>query len=113
MFHHITFFKLTREFSFLKSSGGHLYGSASVGLNRWDCFNNTMINYLVGLGGISMVIFMILFWGAIVLLIVWLLKQNTIKNEGRSPINIIKERYAAGEITKKEYEQMKRDISAR
>jgi len=69
----------------------------------------------LGFGGISMVLFMILFWGAIIWLIVWLLKQNryTTKSESKNPIDIIKERYATGEITKKEYEQMKKDISVR
>jgi len=69
----------------------------------------------LGFGGISMVLFMILFWGAIIWLIVWLLKQNrcATKNEGRNPIDILKERYATGDITKKEYEQMKKDISVR
>jgi putative membrane protein len=58
--------------------------------------------------------FMILFWGAIIALIVWLIIKLT-KREGGSgkdkSIEIARERYAKGEISKEEFEQIKKDIS--
>ena len=53
--------------------------------------------------GIFGPILMILFWGAIIWFIVWLLNRNGNFNHNsyRSPADILKERYAKGEITKK------------
>lgn len=62
-------------------------------------------------GGISM----ILFWILIILGIVFLLKFFAKDNQGnktsdKKAIEILKERYARGEIDKKEYEEKKRDL---
>jgi len=61
-------------------------------------------------------IFMILFWTAIILLIVWLYKQITgAESEpsvtGETPLEILKRRYAKGEIDKEEFEEKKKDLS--
>jgi putative membrane protein len=59
-------------------------------------------------------IFMILFWAAIILLIIWLYKQ--IKGEGaRAPsgetaLDILKKRYASGDITKEQFDEMKKEL---
>lgn len=59
-------------------------------------------------------VFMILFWGLIIWLIVWIINNFT-KSKGirsvESAVDILKKRYAKGEITKKQYEIMKKDIS--
>lgn len=50
----------------------------------------------------------------IVLLIVWAIKsafRGGHKEAKEAPIDILKRRYASGEITREEYERMKRDIS--
>ena len=56
--------------------------------------------------------FMILFLAALVLAIIWLYKQ--VKGEEKEvlekPLDILKKRYAAGEITKEQFEEMKKDI---
>jgi len=58
--------------------------------------------------------FMILFWGAIITLIVWGIRRATRHNAGShgqgDPLEIAKERYAKGEITKSEYLQIKKDL---
>jgi len=58
-------------------------------------------------------VWMIVFWGAIIGLIVWGISKLTRRDSGtpRShPVEIAKERYARGEITREEYEQLKKDL---
>jgi len=56
----------------------------------------------------------ILFFGAIIALIVWGVRKfsdggsNPAKG---SPLDIARERYAKGEITREEFEQIKKDLS--
>jgi len=59
-------------------------------------------------------ILMVLFWGAIIWLIVWLVNQNRQsepRSDRRTPQEILKERYAKGEISKKEFDEMKKYLS--
>lgn len=67
-------------------------------------------------GGVSMFL-MPLFWilviVGVVLLIVWLVNQTSSTSSsgsGKSATDILKERYARGEIDKKEFEEKKRDL---
>lgn len=63
-------------------------------------------------------IFMILWWGLIIVgivaLIRWLMTQshgsNQPRNHEKPPLEILKERYARGEIDKKEFEEKKKDL---
>jgi len=58
--------------------------------------------------------FSILLWGAIILLIVKVVQSLFFsrKKTGISgPMKILQERYAAGEISRDEYERVKQDIS--
>jgi putative membrane protein len=64
------------------------------------------------------VIWMLLFWGGIIVLIVWGIKKLTERGgsaphtgEQRDPLDIVKERYAKGEISKEQFEQIKKDLS--
>ena len=63
-----------------------------------------------GLGGGIM---MLLFWAVIILLIVWAIKKfNGPSNDhvNLSAPDILKERYAKGEINKEEFESKKKDL---
>lgn len=62
-------------------------------------------------------IFMILFWALIILGIValakWLLSAgNPGSSASKQPLDILKQRYARGEITRDQYEQMRRDLES-
>lgn len=60
-----------------------------------------------GFGGFAM----ILFWVVIVFVGIWVAKSlSTGKSDNDSPEGILKKRYAKGEITKDEYDRMKRDL---
>ncbi len=70
----------------------------------------------MGWGGwVVMGIFMVLFWGAIIALVVWGIKKLTERGPeagGRKePLDIARERYARGEITKEEFDRIKKDLS--
>ena len=57
---------------------------------------------------------MILIWGGLAALVVlsfkWFSKHNAAM-EKQNPLDIAKERYAKGEITKEQFEQIKKDLS--
>jgi len=61
-------------------------------------------------------IFMVLFWGLIIwgfaAFISWLSKQtkDKDKDKDKSALEILKERYARGEIDKKEFSEKKKDL---
>jgi putative membrane protein len=59
-------------------------------------------------------IMMVLFWGAVIWFIVWLVNQNKNNDKNHSDktaSEILKERYVKGEISKKEFDEMKKEIS--
>ncbi len=50
----------------------------------------------------------ILFWVILIWLIVWLLRKSNAQTN--TPLSILNERYAKGDITKKQFEEMKKDV---
>ena len=70
-----------------------------------------------GMGWISMIIgfiFFILIIIGIILLIVWIIKRTThsgieLKTNNKA-LEVLKERYAKGEISKEQYESIKKDL---
>ena len=71
--------------------------------------------YMHDFGGWGMLfggLFMVVFWGGFIALIIWginkLTKRDTYNTH--SPMEIAKERYARGEITREQFEQIKKDL---
>jgi putative membrane protein len=58
------------------------------------------------------VVLMILFWGGLIAFAIWGIRRLTRHDSSGKgdPIDIAKERYARGEITKQQYEQIKKDL---
>ena len=77
----------------------------------------------VGVGGILMMVFWIAIIVAIVLLVVWLVRQVAggpaiggpgapTNRTAETPLDILKARYARGEIDRAEYEEKKKDLTS-
>ena len=58
-------------------------------------------------------IWMLVFWGGLIALIVWGITRLTRGGSApqSDPLDVVKGRYARGEITSKEFEQLKKDLS--
>ena len=71
---------------------------------------------LMGSGwGIFMILLMLLFWGLVIggiILIVRLLFPTTRLTAPENPLEILKRRYARGEIQKAEFEEKKKDLAS-
>ena len=56
-------------------------------------------------------IFMLVFWGLVIWGILALVRDDKYRRrDGKNPVDILKERYAKGEINKEEFERMKKDL---
>ena len=88
----------------------------------WALIAVVIVLFLIGgfgMGGYGMMgfgmgfgfIFMLLFWGLIIWLIISLINvSQSNKDDGSDSLTILKKRYAQGRITKKEFESMKKDL---
>lgn len=69
--------------------------------------------WMWGAWGIGMMLIMLLFWGAvivgIVLAIRWLLRQGR-EPRSDSALEILRQRYARGDLTKDDFDRMKKEI---
>lgn len=75
-------------------------------------------NYGWGIGGLVMMIMMILFWAALIVGIIYLIKylaqQPRMAGQAPAPdqaMQTLRERYARGEINREEFEERKKDLS--
>ncbi len=74
----------------------------------WPWYNSGW--WGMGLG----VLIMLIIWAGIIALIVWVsvkAVRSGSKSSTETPLEIAKKRYAKGEISKKEFEQLKKDLS--
>ena len=62
--------------------------------------------------GLGMLV-MIIFWAGLIALIAWIIVKavRSGKSTSETPLDIAKARYARGEISKKEFERLKKDLS--
>ncbi len=63
-------------------------------------------------------IWMLVFWGVVIALVVWGISKlrergssGSGTTEKRDPLDMAKERYARGEISQEEFDQIKKDLS--
>ena len=82
----------------------------------WGPWGPGMMHWGMGwIGGIMMIVFWIVIIAALVVLIRWLTSTERSRHPhaegGESPLDILKKRYARGEIDKEEFEQKKKDLS--
>ena len=67
----------------------------------------------MGFGGPFMILTWVLVIAAIVVLVKWLADSSTDRSaRDKAPLEILRERYARGEIDRQEYEQKRRDLEA-
>ncbi|HLD42769.1 MAG TPA: SHOCT domain-containing protein [Candidatus Nanoarchaeia archaeon] len=72
----------------------------------------------LGMGGYGMMgfgmgfgfIFMLIFWGVLIWLVVALINAGQAGRKEEDPSVILKKRYASGEISKKQYGEMKKEL---
>jgi len=82
--------------------GGHMFGPGLDGTGGW------MWGLGMGLGGLVM----LLFWGVLIVGIVLAMRHagGGPAHHGTTALDVLKRRYAAGEITREQYEQIRRDL---
>lgn len=97
-----------------QSSKGNGFNSLNNNPMMWGFANSPMGWGYGAFGWIFMLLFWILIIVGIVALVKWFATQSTAgtDSQARTPLDILKERYAKGEINKEEFESKKKDLSA-
>lgn len=100
------FLALFSPFAALAHTSDDDFGRHMMSENGWGMMG--------GFGWFGMFLFWILLIIGIVVLIKWLAEQrNQDFSQGKTSLDILKERYVKGEIDKKEFEEKKKDLSSK
>jgi putative membrane protein len=77
-------------------------------------FNGMGNGWGMGFGGPFMIVLWILVIAGVVVLVKWVIDQSSTSTSYRdkSPLDILRERYARGEINREEYEKKKSDLAS-
>lgn len=76
-----------------------------------DWGNGHMMNYGFGYGGMFMWFIFLIVLGIAVYFIIQASKSKNVAGQAQdTPLDIIKKRYSKGEITKEEFDRMKKDL---
>jgi len=94
------------------AGGSGWAASAAVDADEDCCDDGHMWGWGGGWWWLVMPIGMIIFWGGVIALIIWAIRQSTEGRGGRGDaIDIVRERYAKGEISREEFDQIRRDLA--
>ena len=76
--------------------------------HMWDISSG--MGWWMGFG----VLWMVIFWGGLIALIIWGVNRFSRRNGSsrkQDPLDVAKERYAKGEISREEFERIKKDLT--
>lgn len=79
-------------------------------MDGYDRFYNMMNGYGGFGGGVVTFLFWILVIGGIIYLVRYLVQSTRDTQQNKTALDILRERYARGEIDKEEFEKKKRDL---
>ncbi len=86
--------------------------SPAVDADEGCCGDGHMWGWDVGWWWLLMPMGMIIFWGSIIALIIWAIRQSSEgRGGGGNAVEIARGRYARGEISREEFDQIRRDLA--
>lgn len=93
-----------------------LGGAGMMGFRGFGMMGNMMGGYGFGYNPLYAILSLVswaLIIAGVVLLVVWFVRTagKTTSESSQSPLDILKVRYAKGEISKEQFEEMKRELS--